>query len=326
MGLPWPIRPVARGRCPRGLANWLWVALFVHGVVAGFLMHQASRLRLQRTLKKPVSVTGVGYWSGLENRVEFKPAAAGAGVVFVRADLPDPVTIPVSVNCRIEASSRTNLSVGSARVEMVEHVLSALAGLDVDCCLVRVYGEEMPGLDGSSRAFVEAIDAAGIEDVGTAIDPIVVDSVVRVGDDTSWIEASPPKFGGLSIDYELDYGDGPIGRQVLSLRVTPDAYRTGLAAARTFLPAADAERLRAQGRGLAATTDDLLIFGPDGPIGNTLRWPDECVRHKVLDLVGDLKLAGRPIHAHIRAYRSGHRLNGALAARLATARLQPVCS
>ena len=148
MGLPWPIRPVARGRCPRGLANWLWVALFVHGVVAGFLMHQASRLRLQRTLKKPVSVTGVGYWSGLENRVEFKPAAAGAGVVFVRADLPDPVTIPVSVNCRIEASSRTNLSVGSARVEMVEHVLSALAGLDVDCCLVRVYGEEMPGLDG----------------------------------------------------------------------------------------------------------------------------------------------------------------------------------
>ena len=289
-------------------------------------MHHATRLRSQRTLRKPVSVAGVGYWSGRENRVEFEPATAGAGVVFVRADLPEPVAIPANVRCRIEASSRTNLSAGGARVEMVEHVLSALAGLDIDCCIVRVRGEEMPGLDGSSRAFVEALDAAGAEELGTPIDPIVVDSVVRVGDDTSWVEASPPRFAGLSVDYELDYGAGPIGRQVLSLRVTPEAYREGLAAARTFLPAADAERLRAEGRGLSATTNDLLIFGPDGPIGNTLRWPDECVRHKVLDLVGDLSLAGRPIYAHIRACRSGHRLNGALAARLAAASLQPAAA
>jgi len=286
-------------------------------------MHHATRLRLQRTLRKPVSVAGVGYWSGQENRIELEPAIAGAGVVFVRVDLPEPVTIPAAVEYRVEASSRTNLCAGAARVEMVEHLLSALAGLDVDCCLVRVHGEEMPGLDGSSRAFVEAIDAAGAEDLAVAIDPIVVDTVVRVGDDVSWIEASPPRFAGLSVDYELDYGAGPIGRQVLSLRVTPDVYRTGLAAARTFLPAEDAERLRAEGRGLSATTNDLLVFGPGGPIGNTLRWPDECVRHKVLDLVGDLSLAGRPIHAHIRACRSGHRLNGALAARLAAAHLQP---
>ena len=289
-------------------------------------MHHASRLRSQRTLRRPVSVAGVGYWSGRENRVDFEPAAAGAGLVFVRADLPEPVAIPVGVDYRVEASSRTNLCAGAARVEMVEHVLSALAGLAIDCCLVRVYGEEMPGLDGSSQAFVEALDAAGVEELDVSVDPIVVDSVVRVGDDASWIEASPPRFAGLSVEYELDYGAGPIGRQMLSLRVTPESYREGLAAARTFLPAEDAHRLRAQGRGLAATTDDLLIFGPDGPIGNTLRWPDECVRHKVLDLVGDLSLAGRPIHAHVRACRSGHRLNGALAARLATARLQSACS
>ena len=287
-------------------------------------MHQASRLRLQRTLRKPASVTGVGYWSGRENRVELEPAAAGAGVVFVRADLADAVTIPAVVEYRIEASNRTNLSVGVVRVEMVEHLLSALAGLGIDCCRARVHGEEMPGLDGSSQAFVEAIDAAGVEELDAPIDPIVVDSVVRIGDATAWIEASPPRCAGLTVDYELDYGSGPIGRQVLSLRVTPEAYRTGLAAARTFLPAEDAERLRAAGRGLSATTGDLLIFGPNGPIGNTLRWPDECVRHKVLDLIGDLSLAGRPIHAHIRAHRSGHRLNGALAGRLAAAaRLEP---
>lgn len=270
-----------------------------------------------------MSVAGTGYWSGRENRVDLEPAAAGSGVVFVRSDLQEPAVIPAAVECREEASSRTNLRVGAARVEMVEHLLSALAGLDIDCCLVRVHGEEMPGLDGSSRAFVDAIDAAGAVELPVAVDPIVVDSVVRVGDETSWIEASPPRFAGLSVDYELDYGAGPIGRQVLSLRVTPESYRAGLASARTFLPAADAERLRAEGRGLSATTDDLLVFGPDGPIGNTLRWPDECVRHKVLDLVGDLSLAGRPIHAHIRACRSGHRLNGALAARLAAIHLQP---
>jgi len=286
-------------------------------------MQYEMRLRSQRTLRKPVSVTGVGYWSGRENRVELEPAGVGVGVVFVRADLADAVTIPAVVEHRVEASSRTNLCVGKARVEMVEHLLSALAGLDIDCCRVRVHGEEMPGLDGSSLAFVEAIDAAGVEELDASIDPIVVDSVIRVGDDTAWIEASPPRCAGLSVDYELDYGDGPIGRQVLSLRVTSDGYRTGIAAARTFLPAEDAERLRAAGRGLSATTGDLLIFGPDGPIGNTLRWPDECVRHKVLDLIGDLSLAGRPIHAHVRAHRSGHRLNGALATRLAAARLEP---
>ena len=285
-------------------------------------MHNARSLRLQRTLRRPVSVTGVGYWSGRENRVELAPAAAGQGVVFIRADLPGSAAIHAVVAQRIEAASRTNLCAGEARVEMVEHLLSALAGLNVDSCLVRVHDEEMPGLDGSSLAFVEAIDAAGIEDLGESVEPIVVDSLIRVGDTTSWIEASPPQFAGLSVDYELDYGPGPIGRQVLSLRITPEAYREGLAAARTFLSLQDAEQLRAAGRGLSATPSDLLVFGPAGLIGNTLRWPDECVRHKVLDLVGDLSLAGRPIYAHIRACRSGHRLNAALAARLAAYRLQ----
>jgi UDP-3-O-acyl-N-acetylglucosamine deacetylase len=120
------------------------------------------------------------------------------------------------------------------------------------------------------------------------------------------------------VEYELDYGPGPIGRQTLAIRVTPDTYRTELAAARTFIMEADAAQLRAQGLAGRVTLRDLVVFGADGPIDNPLRWPDECVRHKVLDLVGDLALAGRPIHAHVRACRSGHRLNAMLAARLRT--------
>lgn len=277
------------------------------------------RPRSQRTLRHAVAVSGAGYWSGRDNTVELLPAPAGAGVVFVRTDVAVPVRIAASVEHRVEATSRTNLAVGGVRVQMVEHCLSALAGLGIDCCVVRVSAEELPGLDGSAQAFVEALDAAGVEDLAAPSVPLVVEETIRVGDETSWVEASPPRFAGLSVEYELDYGPGPIGRQTLSLRVTPDSYREGLAAARTFISADDAAALRAAGRGLHVTPRDLLVFDERGPIDNPLRWPDECVRHKVLDLVGDLALAGRPIHAHVRASRSGHRLNGALAARLLAA-------
>ena len=277
------------------------------------------RPRSQRTLRRPASVTGVGYWSGRGVRVDFLPAPAGTGLVFLRVDRDVPVRIAAGVDSRVDAVQRTTLAVAGVQVQMVEHALSALAGLGVDCCVIRVTAEELPGLDGSARPFVEALDAVGVEDLGAPADPLVVDGVVRVGDDESWVEASPPRHPGLSVEYDLDYGPGPIGRQSLTMKVTPESYRAELAAARTFIPVAEAERLRAAGLGLASTHRDLLVFGPDGPIGNDLRWPDECVRHKVLDLVGDLALVGRPLHAHVRARRSGHRLNGALAARLVAA-------
>ena len=277
------------------------------------------RPRSQRTLRRPVSVSGVGYWSGRGVEVDFLPAPAGTGLVFVRGDREVPVRIAVAVDNRVDAVQRTTLAVAGVQVQMVEHALSALAGLGVDCCVIRVTAEELPGLDGSARPFVEAVDAAGVEELGAPADPLVVEGVVRVGDDESWVEVSPPRHPGLSVEYELDYGPGPIGRQSFSLRVTPESYRTELAAARTFISAAEADRLRAAGLGLASTHRDLIVFGDDGPIDNPLRWPDECVRHKVLDLVGDLALVGRPLHAHVRARRSGHRLNGEVAARLVAA-------
>lgn len=279
-------------------------------------MSFAPVIRSQQTLRRPAVVSGVGYWSGRANRVELRPAAAGTGVVFVRGDLSVPVRIPALVENRVDAVARTNLAVAGVTVQMVEHVLSALAGLAVDCCEVHVTAEELPGLDGSSHAYVDAIDAAGIESLGAPVVPIVVDRTVRLGDDLSWVEVGPPRFAGLSIEYELDYCHAAIGRQQLQLDVTPGSYREQLAAARTFLAVEEAERLQAAGLGLAVGHRDLLVFGDDGPIGNTLRWPDECVRHKMLDLVGDLALAGQPLHATVRASRSGHRLNAAAAARM----------
>jgi len=273
-------------------------------------------MRTQQTIRRAVTVAGTGYWTGRPVVVEFVPAPAGAGIVFVRTDVAAPVRIPAGVDHREEATARTNLAVAGVRVQMVEHALSALAATGVDCCVVRVDAEEMPGLDGSSRAFVDAIDAAGIEPLESPIEPLVVAESRRVGDESAWVEVSPPRFAGLSVDYELDYGPGPIGRQTFALRVTPEAFRRELAAARTFITAAEADRLRAAGLARHVGYGDLLVFGADGPLDNALRWPDECVRHKVLDLIGDLALVGRPLHAHVRASRSGHRLNGAVAARL----------
>ncbi|MFM8825854.1 MAG: UDP-3-O-acyl-N-acetylglucosamine deacetylase [Actinomycetota bacterium] len=275
--------------------------------------------RSQRTIRRKVAVMGAGYWTGRGNVVELCPAPAGTGVVFVRGDRDVPVRIAAVVENRVDASSRTNLAVGGVGVQMVEHLLSALAGLGVDCVLARLSAEELPGLDGSAQAFVAAIDEAGIEDLGAPVEPILVRETIRVEDGGSWIEASPPRYAGLSVDYELDYGPGPIGRQQFSARITPESYREGIAGARTFLTVPQGEQLRAAGLGLAVGYGDLLVFDDRGPVGNALRWPDECVRHKVLDLVGDLALAGRPIHGHVRAFRSGHRLNGLMAARLLAA-------
>src|SRR5690606_19329730 len=136
---------------------------------------------------------------------------------------------------------------------------------------------------------------------------------IRVGDRHTWVEAAPLAQQGLELHYDLDFGEGTaIGRQSLAMRIDPAAFAAELAPARTFLQEAEAAALRAQGFGLHTTYQDLLVFGADGPIENHLRFDDECVRHKVLDMVGDLALSGCRLQGRFRAFRSGHRLNAEL--------------
>jgi UDP-3-O-[3-hydroxymyristoyl] N-acetylglucosamine deacetylase len=273
--------------------------------------------RRQRTLARPVGVTGFGYYSGRDVRVEFWPAAEFAGITFVRHDIGPAARIPVDPSLRIDVPRRTTLDLNGARVEMVEHVLAALAGLGVDNCEVWVDAPEMPGCDGSARLFVEALDAAGIVEQRSSVPQIVVERSVRVGEGDSWVEAQPARSAGLSISYELDFGPGnAIGRQTYALDLTPDSFRRQLAACRTFIPQETAQAMVAQGIGLRVTTQDLLIFGPHGPLENTLRFPDECVRHKILDIVGDLALTGCEIVGHVVGHRCGHALHAELARRL----------
>ena len=271
-------------------------------------------VRKQKTLAGPAVVEGFGYWSGRDVRVEFQPAEADTGIVFVRRDAGPDARIEAHVKNRIESPRRTTLRSGAHSVEMVEHILAALAGLRIDNCEVWVDAPEMPGVDGSSQPFVAAIVEAGVVVQSADARRLVVTEPTRVGDDESWVEARPPQpsqeFG---IKFRIEYGnDTAIGRQTCQLAVNPKSFCTELAPARTFVLKEEADWLRSQGLGLRPTEADLLIFGPEGPIENELRFDDECVRHKALDLVGDLALAGCEVVGHFVAHRSGHRLNSEL--------------
>jgi UDP-3-O-acyl N-acetylglucosamine deacetylase len=273
----------------------------------------SNAFRQQRTIARPASVAGYGYWSGQDVQVEFRPAPPHHGIVFVRSDLQPPRPIPGLVHHRFEQPRRTSLAAAGATVEMVEHVMAALGGLQIDNCEVRVDGPELPGCDGSSLPFVEVLDGAGVV-VQDALRPqLVVRERVRVGGDDSWVEAQPSAIPGLSIHFRIDYGpSGPIGRQTFAIRVTPESLRTELAPARTFVLEQEAVWMRSQGLGSRVTARDLLVFGPHGPIDNCLRYEDECVRHKALDLVGDLALAGCDLVGQVVVYCGGHRLNAEL--------------
>jgi UDP-3-O-acyl N-acetylglucosamine deacetylase len=273
--------------------------------------------RCQRTLRRAATVEGFGYFSGRDVRIEFRPAPVGAGVTFVRRDLGNAPHIGVSPALRIDVPRRTTLERHGVRVEMVEHILATLAGLRIDNCDLAVDAAEMPGCDGSALPFVEALDAAGVVEQEAPVRQIRVEQAIRVGDSNSWIEARPTRGAGLSIAFELDYGSHTtIGRQLFAVAVSPESFRTELAPCRTFLLEEVARAMVAQGIGRRVTPQNLLIFGPAGPIDNQLRFDNECARHKVLDVVGDLALTGCEIVADVVAYRSGHKLHAELAARL----------
>jgi len=273
--------------------------------------------RPERTLARTTEVRGVGFFHGSDVNLRFHPADAGTGIIFARSDLPGHPVVPAHIDKVVPSQRRTTIRQGAATVEMIEHVMAALAGLWIDNCVVEIDASECPGCDGSSRAFVEALDHAGIIEQNRTRQALVLERPVSVREGDAILAALPGAPGRLTLSYHLDYGRGaPINAQSFCLGLTPDSFRDELAASRTFVLEAEANALRAAGIGVRTTPADLLIFGRDGIIGNALRYPDECVRHKILDMVGDLALLGIDLHGFVVAHRSGHQTNAALARKL----------
>lgn len=272
---------------------------------------------MQQTIADRATVAGFGYWSGKDVRIEFRPAPVDAGITFHRSDLPSDTPIKASVEYREEVPRRTNLRFGGTCVEMTEHVLAALAGLGIDNCEVWTTAPEMPGCDGSALPFVDALLRVGIRRQNAPARQIRILKTIRVAEGDAWIEAHPTEDGALHVEFQLNYPNHPvIGRQTVRVAVTPDRFRSELASSRTFLLRDEADALLANGLGKRVTTTDLLMFDDNGPIGNRLRFPNECARHKALDLIGDLALCGGRIVGRIVAHRSGHRLHAELTRRL----------
>jgi UDP-3-O-[3-hydroxymyristoyl] N-acetylglucosamine deacetylase/3-hydroxyacyl-[acyl-carrier-protein] dehydratase len=273
--------------------------------------------RPQRTLARSTEVRGIGFFHGNDVTLRFHPAPPDSGIVFERTDLAGRPTIPAQIAQVVPSQRRTTIQQGDAQVEMIEHVMAALSGMRIDNCRIEIDAPECPGCDGSSRDIVEAIETAGADEQERPRQALVIERSFTVREGDAILAAHPGSGEGLTLSYHLDYGSGsPIGSQSYLIDLSPSSFRSQLAGSRTFLLEAEAQALRAAGIGRRTTEADVLIFGRDGVVGNTLRFPDEPARHKVLDMVGDLALLGMDLHGFVVAHRSGHTANAALVRRL----------
>jgi len=264
-------------------------------------------LRPQTTLRTSVSIEGVGLHSGHPALAHFRPAPSGHGLVFVRLDHPDS-RIPARLASATTFDYATTLCSGGVSIGTVEHVLSAAAGEGLDNCLIEIEGPEVPILDGSSLPFVRLFHAAGFERQQARVQPLTLSRSVEVvrGDRSVSFEPDGP---GLTITYEIDFPHPVVGRQSLTVPIRPEEYSTRIAPARTFGFARDVETMRARGLARGGNLHNAVVLGDSGVLSGPLRFRDEFVRHKILDLVGDLALLGRPLSGHIRARKAGHSLH-----------------
>ncbi|MSR57343.1 MAG: UDP-3-O-acyl-N-acetylglucosamine deacetylase [Planctomycetaceae bacterium] len=275
--------------------------------------------RLQRTISRPVEVTGIGFLTGADIRLRFIPAKPGHGIAFLRTDRLHAPPVPALVEYTIPRQRRTTIQRCGVTIEMIEHVMAALAGLAVDNCLVELNGPEPPGCDGSSRLFAERLLDARIVEQDQPRKWLDLARPIRVsGDDGDQsVSGEPGRDDALTISYSLDYGPASaIKPQFARVRIDPETFLNELAWARTFVLEHEAHALRAQGYGRRTTARDLLIFGETGVIDNVLRSDDECARHKILDCLGDLALIGCDLRGSFEACRSGHSLNAEFVRRI----------
>ena len=269
-------------------------------------------MQSQKTIAGSSRLKGKGLHTGVEVAIELQPAPVGSGVVFVRTDLPGRPGVQATPENSGRLPRRTSLTQGEASVQTIEHLMSALFAAGVCNLEVLVDGPELPGMDGSALPFYEAVKEAGVADQGEPAMQIGVDQpIVLASGDSSVIATPNPE--GLKVSYTLDYNSPLLGTQYLSILVDEDAFAREIAPARTFVLLDEVERLQAAGLGKGADPSNTLVLGPDGIIDNELRFDDEFVRHKILDLLGDLFLANASIQADIKAIKSGHSLNADLA-------------
>ncbi|TBO31225.1 UDP-3-O-acyl-N-acetylglucosamine deacetylase [Aquabacterium lacunae] len=275
----------------------------------------------QRTLKSLTRAVGVGLHSGQRVEMTLRPAPVNTGIVFRRVDLPNPVDIPVTpasvCDCRMATTISPGGDPGAAKVNTIEHLMSACCGLGLDNLYVDITAEEVPILDGSSAAFVYLLQSAGIELQKAPKRFLRVKRPVEYregsGASLKWARLEP--YHGYKLTFEIDFDHPAVDQtgQCVEFDFSSGQYKRDIARARTFGFTKDVEMMRSRGLGLGASMDNAIVVDDYRVLnGDGLRYDDEFVKHKILDAIGDLYVAGFPLLAHYSAFKSGHALNNLL--------------
>ena len=274
-------------------------------------------MKPQKTIANQTRLSGRGMFGGQEARVLFLTAPVDTGIVFVRKDTPEPVQIEATVRNLAERSRRTAIKRGDVSIETIEHCMAAINALEIDNIIIEIEGPEMPGFDGGCGEYFKALKSCGFVEQQKPKKEMVITEPIIITEGDASIYALPSTTGDLQITYDLDYTKHTgIGRQLLSCTITTEYFEANLAPARTFLLEAEAKQFQSHGIGSHLSPRDILVIDSDGPIKNSFRFSDECVRHKIVDLIGDMTLVGRRIAGRIIAYKSGHSLNMELVKKL----------
>jgi UDP-3-O-[3-hydroxymyristoyl] N-acetylglucosamine deacetylase len=269
-----------------------------------------SKVVLQKTLKSSIGCTGIGLHSGKKVSMSLNPAAADTGIIFHRTDLEgDDSIIPARWDFVVDTRMATTIgNQAGTCISTIEHLMAALAGCGIDNAIIEIDGAEVPVMDGSAAPFIFLVECAGMTEQNAPRKAIKIERPIEVGDSDKFISATPGD--SFSVAFEIDFEDTAVARQQLSMRLVNGTFKTEIARARTFGFVHEVDALRKAGLALGGSLDNAVVISGDTILnGDGLRYDDEFVRHKILDCVGDLYLAGAPIIGQIDALRSGHALN-----------------
>jgi UDP-3-O-acyl N-acetylglucosamine deacetylase len=268
----------------------------------------------QKTIAEPCALAGYGLHTGCRVNVLFQPAPPDHGIVFRRIDLPETPPVPAEARYVASTARGTVLARGGAEVHTIEHCMAALAGLDIDNLLIEIDAPEIPIGDGSAIHITDTLISAGIPEQDRPKKVIAPEKALEWRHGGTTLTLSPGRQ--LRIDAVIEFENTCIGRQEGGFIMTPEVFHGELAPARTFCFVHEVERLREQGLIQGGNLECAVVLGETGPVNGSFRFPDECLRHKILDLLGDSRLAGYAVRGHISAQRPGHAANTAFAADL----------
>ena len=271
-------------------------------------------MQRQKTLKSSIEKRGVGLHSGVEVRLKLKPGEVGEGIIFVRTDLQGQPQIHATATNVTSTMRATTIEENGVKVFTIEHLMSALNACDIDNCQIELDAEEPPVLGGNSIDFFEMIQSVGIVEQDENRREIRLEKVYRADSDDGkkFIIALP--YDGFRVSFTSINPHPLIGIQYGDFEITPDVYKNEIAPARTIAYEKEVEALHKMGLGLGGTIENVIVYNDEGWL-NPLKYPDELVRHKILDVIGDMRLAGI-FNCHIIAVASGHALNTKLAKKI----------